>query len=92
METPLFCERCAVELTPGEGNFFVVSILAVADPTAAAPAEGQSAEELRAAIERLLAQLEGVSEQEALDQVYRRVIVYLCGRCLGEWIENPTGT
>ena len=42
-------------------------------------------------IERLLARLEGVSEQEALDQVYRRRTLHLCGPCFRRWIENPTG-
>jgi hypothetical protein len=30
-----------------------------------------------------------VSGQEAMDQVYRRVTVYLCGPCYRRWIENP---
>jgi hypothetical protein len=33
----------------------------------------------------------GVSEQEALDQVYRRLVLYLCGPCYRVWIEDPTG-
>ena len=32
-----------------------------------------------------------LSEQDLLDQVYRRVTVYLCLRCYNVWIENPTG-
>jgi hypothetical protein len=90
MQWPLFCQRCARELTPGAGDFFVVSIQAVADPTAG-PLELKSAAETRAEMERLLAQLEDVSPQEALDQVYRRVTLYLCNACFRKWIENPTG-
>jgi hypothetical protein len=30
---PLLCDRCGVELTPGKGDFYVVRIEAVADPT-----------------------------------------------------------
>jgi hypothetical protein len=92
MEAPLFCDRCSTELTPGAGNFYVVAILAVADPTGPSVAEVPSAEQLRESIEQLLAQLEGVSEQEAQDQVYRRVTLYLCRPCYGAWIENPTGS
>lgn len=32
-ELPLCCDRCAAELTPGEGSFYVVRIEALADPT-----------------------------------------------------------
>jgi len=26
-----------------------------------------------------------------MDQVYRRLVLYLCGPCYREWIEKPTG-
>ena len=32
-EAPLFCDRCSSELVPGKGNFYVVKIEAVADPS-----------------------------------------------------------
>jgi hypothetical protein len=32
-QSPLLCARCGVELTPGKGDFYVVRIEAVADPT-----------------------------------------------------------
>jgi hypothetical protein len=38
-----------------------------------------------------LARLEGISEQEALDQFYRRRTLHLCIPCFRRWIENPTG-
>jgi hypothetical protein len=91
MEAPLFCDRCSAELTPGAGNFYVVTIEAVADPTPPV-IEQRSPEEIRAALERTLAQLAAVSGQEALDQVYRRVTIYLCRPCYQEWIENPAGS
>jgi hypothetical protein len=68
-----------------------VSIEAVADPTPPAfPVEDLEAD-VRHEIERLLARVEGVSGQEALDQVYRRRVLHLCGPCFRRWIENPTG-
>ena len=42
-------------------------------------------------IERLIGKLERLSEQEAIDQVYRRLVLYLCGPCYRQWIEKPTG-
>jgi hypothetical protein len=35
--------------------------------------------------------MDGVTAQEALDQVYRRLVIHLCGPCYRNWIENPTG-
>jgi hypothetical protein len=85
------CRRCGVQLQPGAGNFFHVTITAVADPTPPTFTEEDLAGDVRQKIEQLLAQLEGVSEQEALDQVYRRLAFCLCGRCFRGWIEDPTG-
>ena len=80
------------ELTPGDGNFYVVNIEAVADPTPPDFVEERSPHQIRAEIESLLVRMEGISEQEALDQVHRRVIIHLCAPCFGAWIENPAGS
>jgi len=45
--------------------------------------------DLRQKIERLLAQLQDVSEQEALAQVYLRRRLFLCVPCCRRWIEHP---
>ena len=90
-DAPLWCDRCRAELTPGEGSFYVVRIEALADPTP----PNFSLEDLqrspRAEIRRLIEQMRGLSAQEALDQVYRRLVLYLCGPCYRRWIENPAG-
>lgn len=88
-DEPLLCSRCLKSLLPGRGEFFVVRIDAVADPT---PPQ-ISAEDLRRDTRRdwreILAALADVSSQEALDQVYRRVVIHLCNACFRVWIENP---
>jgi hypothetical protein len=89
MEQPLFCDRCSAQLTPGSGDFFVVSIEAVCDPSP--PSDECPPEANREKIQGLLAEMEGVSAQEAMDQVYRRLTLYLCTGCFRRWIENPTG-
>lgn len=86
---PLFCARCAAALEPGAGTYYRVAIEAVADPGPVIADASQSAADLRLQIEELLARLENVSEREALDQVYRRLTIYLCGACFQGWIENP---
>jgi hypothetical protein len=88
---PLLCARCAAELQPGSGNFYRVFIEAMADPSSPVIAAEDPAE-IRRQIDELIAQLQDVSTQEAMDQVYRRLVLYLCGKCYRQWIENPTGS
>jgi hypothetical protein len=45
----------------------------------------------RAEIARLIEQMRDLSERELMDQVYRRLVLYLCGPCYRQWIENPVG-
>jgi hypothetical protein len=90
-QAPVFCARCAVALQPGSGIFYRITIEAVADPTPPTFSAEDLAIDVRPLIEQLLAQLDDLSEAEALAQVYRRLILDLCGRCYREWIENPTG-
>ena len=87
---PACCARCAVALQPGSGTFYRISIEAVADPTPPTFSAEDLATDVRPQIERLLAQLDGLSEEEALAQVYRRLTLSLCGPCYWGWIENPT--
>ena len=86
---PIFCSRCRVELAPGEGRFYVVRIEAFADPTPPQFTEDDLRRDTRAEMERLLAELRELSAQEAMDQVYRRMTIYLCVPCYRQWIENP---
>jgi len=84
----LSCARCAVELQPGAGDFYRVTIEAAADPWPPILPDEKPGD-IRQEIERLIAQVEGMSEQEALDQVYRRLTLYLCGPCYRHWIASP---
>ena len=90
-DAPLFCSRCLAELRPGTGDFFEVSIQAVADPTPPVITAEDLQRDLRQEMRALVAQLEGMSEREALDQVARRVTIHLCNACFAQWIENPAG-
>jgi hypothetical protein len=87
----VYCNRCLAELKPGTGDFYRVFIEGVADPTPPNISTEDLGGDVRSKIERLIAGMAGVSEQEALDQVYRRLTFYLCGPCFREWIEHPTG-
>jgi len=79
------------QLTPGKGDFYVVNIEAYADPTPPVFDKEDLARDLRLEINQLVAGLQDVSERESLDQVYRRVSIYMCGNCYRPWIENPAG-
>jgi hypothetical protein len=89
--TPLLCHRCGCDLRPGEGNFFVVRIETWADPTPPNITSEDLAADVSAEIDKLIEQMRGMSEQELMDQVYRRLTIHLCGACYKTWIENPTG-
>ena len=87
----LLCARCAGQLTPGKGNFYVVPIEALADPTPPSLSEDDLKQAPRAEIERLFEQMYELSERELLDHVFRRIVLYLCGPCYRQWIEDPVG-
>jgi len=91
-QSPLFCDRCSTVLTPGRGNFYVVKVEAAADPTPPTFTEGHLARDVSGEIDRLIARMRDMTEQELMDQVYRRLVLYLCTPCYRLWIENPTGT
>ena len=91
MNAPLSCAHCMAPLQPGAGNFYRITIEAAADPTPPDLSSDDSPAAIRRKIEHLLAQMANLSEQEALDQVYRRLEFHLCGPCYHVWIENPTG-
>jgi len=90
-QLPVHCQRCQAELQPGAGNFFLVNIEAIADPTPPIITAEDLAADIRHKIEELLAQMQGLSEQEAMDQVYRRVTFHLCGPCFRDWSAKPAG-
>jgi hypothetical protein len=90
-ELPPICARCAVELQPGEGTFYVVRIEAMADPTPPSFSAEDLDRDVRQDLDDLFWQVLGLSEQEALDQVYRRLTIFLCGPCYARWIEDPAG-
>ena len=88
-QAPRFCDRCSTELVPGTGNFYVIKIEAVADPSPPIFDEEDLEIDTMKEIDRLIEETRELSEQELLDQVYRRVTIFLCLRCFNEWIENP---
>ncbi|MGO8745833.1 MAG: hypothetical protein ACLQNE_07570 [Thermoguttaceae bacterium] len=88
-DRPLLCARCAVELKPGTGDFYVVRIEALADPSPPRFCEEDLKRDPRAEIEQLIEQMRDLSEQEIVDHVYRRLLVYLCSPCYRKWIEDP---
>jgi hypothetical protein len=86
---PLLCARCGRELARSRGDFYLVRIEAMADPSPPRFSEDDLKQDPRAEIERLFRQMSGLSEQELIDQVYRWLVLYLCGPCYRQWIEDP---
>lgn len=88
---PTTCDRCSASLHPGRGEFYLVSIVAVADPSPPSFRESDLAADVGREIDLLLKRLEGLDALEAVDQVYRRKVLHLCTRCYQSWIDDPTG-
>jgi len=88
---PCFCSRCLRLLEAGRGDYFVVTIDAVADPTPPTIEPADLRRDLSRDWREIVAALSDTSSQEALDQVYRRVVIHLCNTCFRNWIENPAG-
>ena len=91
IDVPLLCHRCGAVLEPGEGNFYVVRIEAFADPSPPNLTDEDLERDFAAEIDRISRELSKLSEQEAMDQVYRKLTIFLCRACYEDWIENPTG-
>lgn len=85
------CNRCGAEVHPGRGDFYLVRIDALADPWPPVFSDEDLQRDPRAEIECLIQQMRGLSEQEAMDQVYRQWTLCLCTRCYRVWSENPLG-
>ena len=95
-ESHLLCHRCGCDLTPGEGNFYIVRIEAFADPTPPRLDGDDSplsmtAAEIDEEINDLIELMKDMTERELMEQVYVRMALHLCGRCYKQWIENPAG-
>ena len=87
----LLCARCCAELTPGKGDFYVVLIEGMADPSPPDFSEDDLTRDHKAEIAHLIEQMRNLSEREMLDQVYRRLVLHMCGPCYRQWIEDPVG-
>ena len=90
-DSPLLCSHCLKVLEPGRGDFYEVTIDAVADPSPPVIEASDLRRDLSRDWREIVAALRETSPQEALDQVYRRVVIHLCNGCFREWIENPAG-
>jgi len=85
------CRRCGTRVHPGRGDGYLVRIQALADPAPPVFTAEDLRRDPRQEIARLVETLQDLSPQEALDQVYRQMVFWLCGRCYHQWIENPVG-
>jgi hypothetical protein len=91
-EAHLFCHRCGRQLHAGQGDWYVVRIEAMADPSPPRLTAEEIAElDVNAEFSRLFEQMSHMTERELLEQVHRRVTIHLCAPCYADWIENPAG-
>ena len=88
----IFCRRCGTELTPGQGDFYVVRLEAFADPFPPVISDEDFEKDHRETMRELTEQMSGLSPREAMDSVHRRMSFFLCAACYRPWIEEPTGS
>ncbi len=86
-----YCRRCGMAVEPGRGDGYLVRIQALADPAPPIFTAEDLARDPRQEIARLVEALQDLSPQEALDQVYRQMVFWLCSRCYHHWIDDPVG-
>ena len=88
-ETPRSCACCGAKLTPGTGDFYVVRIEALANPSPPRFSEEDLKHDHRAEIERLIEADARPVRARVEGSGFRRLILHLCGPCYRQWIEDP---
>ncbi len=92
MVSGLSCSRCAKALKGGRGQFYVVRIDAVADPTPPEITSEDLEKDAAREIARLTRELADKTEEELSDQVFKRKFICLCTPCYRSWIQDPAGS
>ncbi len=83
---PISCSRCASDVAPGRGEFYIIDIEAKADPTPPVLDENDLQRDYKSEINAIVAELENVTPQN------QRLTIQLCMSCYATWMENPAGT
>ena len=88
---PVICRKCGAILTPGRGDFYVVEIEAYAENSPPAITAEELGKDHKVEMERLAKELKGISAQEAMDSVHRKMVFFMCRECYQGWSEEPVG-
>jgi hypothetical protein len=84
----LNCDACGAEVHAGRGDYYAVSIVAVADPMPPVVTEEEREADVSREIRRLLERLEGREAEDLLSEVVEEVVLRLCLRCFEEWMSG----
>ncbi len=87
----LVCDRCGSGLLLDSPVRYEVRIEVKAAYDPMEITEEDLRKDYRAEMERVLRQLEGISAEEAQDQVYRELRFDLCAACRRPFLMNPLG-
>jgi hypothetical protein len=74
----LCCNRCAKTIHPGRGDYYLVRIEAIADPAPPGFTQEDLAIDFDQEFKKLVEQTRQLTARQAMDQVYRRVVLNLC--------------
>ena len=89
-QDPIVCHRCGALMDEGGPLFYRVKIEAFPVPEVPALTLEDLQRDFDDELARIIEEAKGLSEQELMDQVYRRLLMYLCPRCYHGWIDDPT--
>jgi hypothetical protein len=87
----LACRHCGKSLELGKGEFYLVRIEAMADPSSPR-FEIRDVADIAKEVDALLKRLKDMPEEEAVSQVFMRIFMYLCNTCYCQWINDATNT
>jgi hypothetical protein len=91
MSDGITCDRCGKNLLTEEDVRYLVrvEVWAAYDPMEISPDDlaGDRTDEIRDLVQRL----DGMTEQEAMDSVYRKFVFDLCPACQRGYLADPLG-
>ena len=89
MAEGLTCDRCGKNLLIDESVRYTVRIEVFAAYDPMELTDDDLAKDHDAEIKKLLQKIQGMSEEEMMDSVYRRIVGDLCPPCQKQYLDDP---
>jgi hypothetical protein len=87
-EHPLYCDGCGKEVHGGRGDYYAVSIVAVADPMPPVITDEEREADVSREIRRLIERLKGRKAEDLANEVVEEVSLRFCLVCFADWMDK----